>query len=136
MTRLFDADSWMWSEAVIALERAEQRHRRFFALLGASASYTPAWEPPIDMFETDADIWIVVALPGVSADSVVLRVEAAELVIQTLRPKRTGIEAMRIRRLEIPYGAFERRIELPAGRYALREKRMVDGCLELHLTRE
>lgn len=135
MTRLFDADSWMWSEAVIALERAEQRHRHFFALMGAS-SYTPTWEPPVDMFETDDDIWIVVALPGVSADSVVLRVEAAELVIQTMRPTRTGIETMRIRRLEIPYGAFERRIELPPGRYALRDKRMVDGCLELHLTRE
>jgi HSP20 family molecular chaperone IbpA len=125
----------MWSEAVIALERAEQRHRRFFALLGAS-KYAPTWEPPIDMFETDDDIWIVVALPGVAAESVVLHVDAAELVIQTTRPTRTGIEAMRIRRLEIPYGAFERRIELPPGRYALRDKRMVDGCLELHLTRE
>jgi HSP20 family molecular chaperone IbpA len=135
MTRLFDADSWMWSEAVIALERAEQRHRCFFAPTGA-ASHTPTWEPPIDMFETDDDIWIVVALPGVAPDSVVLRVEAAELVIQTMRPTRAGIESMRIRRLEIPYGAFERRIELPPGRYALRERRMVDGCLELHLTRE
>jgi HSP20 family molecular chaperone IbpA len=135
MTRLFDADSWMWSEAVIALERAEQRHRQFFGLRGAS-TYTPTWEPPVDIFETDDDVWIVVALPGVSADSVVLHVDAAELVIQTMRPKRTGIEAMRIRRLEIPYGAFERRIELPSGRYTLRDKRMVDGCLELHLTRE
>jgi HSP20 family molecular chaperone IbpA len=135
MTRLFDADSWMWSEAVSALERAEQRHRRFFALTGASTC-APTWEPPVDIFETDNDIWIVVALPGVASESVTLRIEAAELVIQTVRPTRSGIEAMRIRRLEIPYGAFERRIELPPGRYALREKRMVDGCLELHLTRE
>jgi HSP20 family molecular chaperone IbpA len=135
MTRLFDADSWMWSEAVIALERAEQGQRRFFALVGAS-THAPTWEPPVDIFETDDDIWIIVALPGVAPASVMLRVEAAELVIQTARPTRTGIEAMRIRRLEIPYGAFERRIELPPGRYALRDKRMVDGCLELHLTRE
>jgi HSP20 family protein len=135
MTRLFDADSWMWSEAVIALERAEQRHRRFFALVGAPKS-APAWEPPVDMFETDTDIWIIVALPGVAADRVSLRVEAAELVVQTERPTRAGIETMRIRRLEIPYGTFERRIELPPGRYALRERQMVDGCLELHLTRE
>ena len=135
MTRLFDADSWMWSEAVIELERAEQRHRRFFALLG-TATCESKWEPPIDVFETDDDIWIVVALPGVPPDSVTLRVEAAELVVQTERPTRAGIERMRIRRLEIPYGMFERRIELPPGRYALRERQMVDGCLELHLTRE
>jgi HSP20 family protein len=136
MTRLFDADSWMWSEAVIALERAEQRHRHFFALLGATRKSEPAWEPPVDMFETDSDIWIVVALPGVSTDQVMLRVEAAELVVQTERPARTCTESMRIRRLEIPYGVFERRIELPPGRYALRERQMVNGCLELHLTRE
>jgi HSP20 family molecular chaperone IbpA len=135
MTRLFDADSWMWSEAVIALERAEQGRRRFFALVGAS-TYAPTWEPPVDIFETDDDILIIVALPGVAPASVMLRVEAAELVIQTARPTRAGIEAMRIRRLEIPYGAFERRIELPPGRYALRDQRMIDGCLELHLTRE
>jgi HSP20 family molecular chaperone IbpA len=135
MTRLFDADSWMWDEAVTALELAERRQRRFFALVGAQAR-EPVWEPPADVFETDSDVWIVVALPGVAADRIVLRVEAAELVVETERVHRLGIEAMRIRRLEIPYGAFERRIELPAGHYTLREQRMVDGCLELHLTRE
>jgi HSP20 family protein len=135
MTRLFDADSWMWQEAVTALELAERRQRRFFALLGVQAQ-TPAWEPPVDVFETDSDIWIVVALPGVAAERIVLRVEASELVVQTERAHRADIEAMRIRRLEIPYGAFERRIELPPGQYRLCEQRMVNGCLELHLSRE
>ncbi|HEU4626691.1 MAG TPA: Hsp20/alpha crystallin family protein [Steroidobacteraceae bacterium] len=134
MTRVFDAD-WMWREAVLALERAEQHHRRFFALVG-TPKYESAWEPPVDIFETDTDIWIVVALPGVPAENVTLRVEAAELVVQTERPLRAGLDAVRIRRLEIPYGVFERRIPLPPGRYALRERQMVDGCLELHLTRE
>jgi HSP20 family protein len=135
MTRLFDADSWMWDEALSALELAERRQRRFFTLIGVH-TYATSWEPPVDVFETDSDIWIVIALPGVSANQVVLRVHATELVVQTARMPRAGIEAMRIRRLEIPYGAFERRIELPAGRYTLREQRMVDGCLELHLVRE
>ena len=135
MTRQFDADSWMWEEAVTALELAERRQRRFFALLGVHKR-EPVWEPPADVFETDNDIWIVVALPGVAAERILLRVEAAELVVQTERTPRAGIESMRIRRLEIPYGAFERRIELPAGHYTLREQSVVDGCLELHLTRE
>jgi HSP20 family protein len=135
MTRLFDADTWMWDEALSALELAERHQRRFFTLIGVH-TYAASWEPPVDMFETDGDIWIMIALPGVSADQVVLRVHATELVVQTVRVPRAGIEAMRIRRLEIPYGAFERRIELPAGRYTLREQRMVDGCLDLHLVRE
>ena len=135
MTRLFDADSWMWEEALSALELAERRHRRFFALLGVHTR-SPTWEPPADVFETDSDIWIVIALPGVPADRIVLRIEAAELVVQTVRAPRAGIESMRIRRLEIPYGSFERRIGLPAGHYTLREQNVVNGCLELHLTRE
>ncbi len=42
---------------------------------------------------------------------------------------RTGI----IRRLEIPYGHFERRIELPAGRFDIARRELVDGCLVLGL---
>ena len=135
MTRLFDANAWMWDEAVTALELAERRQRRFFALLGVQTR-APVWEPPADVLERDGDIWITVALPGVSADRIVLSVETAALVVRTTRAPPTGIDTMRIHRLEIPYGSFERRIELPAGQYALREQRMVDGCLELLLTRE
>ena len=135
MSRLFDANSWMWEEALSALELAERRHRRFHALLGVHR-HSPTWEPPADVFETDNDIWIVIALPGVTADRIVMRIEATELVVQTVRAPRTGLESMRIRRLEIPYGSFERRVGLPPGQYTLREQSLVNGCLELHLTRE
>ncbi len=87
VTRLFDADSWMWEEALSTLEIAERRHRRFFALLGMH-THRPTWEPPADVFETDSDVWIVIALPGVPPDRIVLRVDAAELVVQTERAPR------------------------------------------------
>jgi HSP20 family protein len=132
MQRLFDTDFWMWDEALTAFERADRCHRRFFALLGGHTRES-IWEPPADVFETDSEIWIVVALPGVPVDAIALRVEGSELILQTRRPPCAGMEARRIRRLEIPYGTFERRIELPTPRYTLREQRMVDGCLELHL---
>jgi HSP20 family molecular chaperone IbpA len=135
VTHPFDADSWMWDEAVAALELAERRQRRFFALLGTQA-VQPVWEPPADVFETDDEVWIVVAMPGVPAEQVTLRVEDTALAVRTERAPTPSLESARIRRLEIPYGVFERRIELPPGRYTLRERRMVDGCLELHLTKE
>jgi HSP20 family protein len=134
MTRLFDAESWMWGEALAALERAEQQHRRFFALVGARTCPS-TWEPPADVFESGSDIWIVVALPGIDPDRITLTVEGPELVVQTERPPWPGMGTMRIRRLEIPYGVFERRIALPPGNYTLREQRVVNGCLELHLVR-
>lgn len=139
MTRLFDADScaWMWDEALAALERAERRHRRFFALVGTRAAQTqPVWEPPTDILETDHEVWVAVALPGVRANDVTLVVEGADLVVRCERAPAAGVPAARIRRLEIPYGVFERRIQLPPGRYVLHDQRMEDGCLQLHLMRE
>ena len=135
MTRLSDTDSWMWDEALATVERAERRHRRFFALL-CGRPQQPAWEPPVDVFETDDGFRIFVALPGIRLEQVTLLVESTGLVLQTERVPPSAIESLRIRRLEIPYGTFERRVELPPGRYTLREQHMADGCLELHLTRE
>ena len=40
-----------------------------------------------------------------------------------------------IRRLEIPYGRFERRLTLPAGHYELIEQACQHGCLMLRLRR-
>jgi HSP20 family molecular chaperone IbpA len=40
-----------------------------------------------------------------------------------------------IRRLEIPYGQFERRIALPAGQFELFDRRLEHGCLVLGLRR-
>jgi HSP20 family protein len=134
VNNLFDGD-WMWDEALAALDRAERRQRRFFTLLTGGAA--PAvWEPPADVFETDDEIWIVMALPGVSAEQVKLRVEGTTLVVQSERVPAAVLEAVRVRRLEIPYGPFERRIELPPGSYVLRQQRFVNGCLELHLAKE
>jgi HSP20 family protein len=134
MTRIFDAESWMWGEALAALERAEQQHRRFFALLGPQTRVS-TWEPPADVFESEDEIRIVVALPGVPADGITLSVQGAELVVHAERMPCAGVETMRIRRIEIPYGTFERRIALPPGNYTLREQQIVDGCLKLHLVR-
>jgi HSP20 family molecular chaperone IbpA len=126
----------MWDEAVAALERAEHRHRRFFALLSASHAPQPAWEPPADVFESVDGFRIFVALPGIGPEHVRLAIDEAGLVVRSERPPPSALQCLRVRRMEIPYGTFERRIDLPPGRYTLREQQMTDGCLELYLTRE
>jgi HSP20 family protein len=135
VSRPFDAVSWMWDEALTALERAENRHRRFFALLGTRAP-RPAWEPPADVFETNDAIWVLVALPGIRIEHVTVSVSPTELFVQTQRMPASAPASARVRRMEIPYGVFERRIQLPQGSYTLQEHRMVDGCLELCLVKE
>jgi len=88
------------------------------------------------MFETEDGFRILVALPGIRPEQITLLVENAGLVLQTERAPPSAPGTLNIHRLEIPYGIFERRIELPPGRYTLREQRMADGCLELYLIRE
>jgi hypothetical protein len=40
-----------------------------------------------------------------------------------------------VRQLEIPYGAFERRIPLPNGRFDAATPELTQGCLVLRLRR-
>jgi hypothetical protein len=40
-----------------------------------------------------------------------------------------------LKRLEIPYGRFERRIELPPGHYEIEQRDLEYGCLRLILRR-
>lgn len=130
-----DRTAWMWDEALHALEQAERRHRRFYGLAGVRSAQA-LWEPPADIFESESEVLIAIALPGVRPDSVTVQVTASGIIVSAERALPPELETMRLRRLEIPYGRFERQLELATGRYTLSERRMGDGCLTLRLTRE
>jgi len=126
-----DLESWMWAEACEALARAERLHREFFRLGPPSAQ--PSWEPPVDIYETERELRILVALPGVAARAVEIGFEEGTLIIAGRRRPPVEQRAAVIHRLEIPQGRFERRITLPAGRFKLARHEMADGCLALTL---
>src|SRR5262245_52685648 len=71
---------WMWSEACEMLSRAERMHREFFRP-GRSIARSPHWEPPVDILETEREVLVLVALPGVDADRAEAFIEGGELVI-------------------------------------------------------
>ena len=133
--RSIDRMAWMWDEAVHVLEQAERRHRRFFQLRGSHAAH-PVWEPPADVFESDSEILVHVALPGVEPGAVAVEVVADGLVVRAERTAPAELSEMHIHRLEIPYGYFERHVTLARGRYTVRERRMLEGCLTLRLSKE
>ena len=128
---LRDPRIWMWSEACELLERAERLHRQFFQL--ALSAPGPAWEPPVDVFETERELWLVMALPGVAPGNLRIEVRDRELVIAGMRALPVQLRRARIYRLEIPYGRFERRIELPPGRFEFGTQELTNGCLMLSL---
>ena len=123
---------WMWAQAIELLEQAERMHRQFFRL--ASSERTQAvWEPPVDMFEDEREVIIVVALPGVPAERIQVTTEAGLLVIRAESPLPFSGSRRAVRQLEIPYGYFERRIPLPEARLETGSRELLDGCLILRL---
>lgn len=125
---------WMWTQAIELLEQAERMHRQFFRL-AASERARPVWEPPVDVFEDEDGIVIVVALPGVPADRVEVTYEPGVLVVRAERALPFSGTRRAIRHLEIPYGTFERRIPLRQVRLDGATRELADGCLILRLGR-
>ena len=122
----------MWAEACDLIDEAERLHRRFFQL-GGSRRDIPTWEPPVDVFEDEREVLLVVAMPGISADRVQVITEPGALVVRGVRPIPLAGSRHRVRQLEIPYGAFERRIPLPAGPMEVGAPELAQGCLYLRL---
>jgi len=71
-------------------------------------------------------------LPGVAPDDVEVDIQGCSLYITGARPVPALAEAM-ILRMEIPYGRFERQIDLPPAHYEISEQALVNGCLLLTL---
>jgi HSP20 family protein len=130
--RRADPSDWMWAQACDLLDEAERLHRRFFRL-NSSPRAEPAWEPPVDVFEDDREVIIVAAMPGVTADRVQVVQEAQTLTIHGVRALPFAGRSVAVRQLEIPYGAFERRIPLPPGRLEAGNPELTHGCLVLRL---
>ena len=122
----------MWAEACQMLEQAERLHRQFFRLRSPRGPRT-TWEPPANVFEDEETYIIVVALPGVKPERVEVLLDSSSIVVRASCDVPFGARAREIRRLEIPYGYFERRIQLPAMAFEVVQREVKDGCLILNL---
>lgn len=128
---LRDFESWMWAEAWELLDQADRLHRQFFrpAVMNARRC---TWEPPVDVYETRDEFIVMIALPGVAPEHVRIILEDDHLIIEGQRHLPISAES-HIRRLEIPYGRFNRHIALPAGHLEIGAREFMDGCLLISL---
>ncbi len=122
----------MWADACALLLQAERLQRTFFVPV-RDAGVTPAWEPPVDVYETREAVHVIVALPGVARDELEIRLQGDTLVVAGVRPVPTGLRRATVHRMELPHGRFERRIVLATPRLTLGAVHFADGCLELTL---
>jgi len=126
-----DPTAWMWSEACQMIEQAERLHRQFFRL-GAAGPRT-TWEPPVDVLEDEERFEIILALPGVPANRIDVVIDGNSLLVRAQCDMPFPSGAYVIRRLEIPHGYFERRIDLPDMQLELQPPQSFDGLLILTL---
>jgi HSP20 family molecular chaperone IbpA len=124
-------DTRLLDEAFDMLREADRLQRQFMTLALGRAG--PCWEPPIDIVEDAHALLVRVALPGVTPADVEIRTDGTRLSVVGRRP--LAIAGATVHRLEIPYGRFERNIELPPGRYELGRREFADGCLLIELAR-
>jgi HSP20 family protein len=125
----------MWAEAIDLLDRADRMQRQFFQPTAPARGRQAAWEPPVDVFETDEEVVIQVALPGVAAERLRVAFEDDVLSVIGDRPVRSGPPS-RIRRLEIPHGRFERHLEMSGATLKLVDQEFSNGCLVLTFRKE
>src|SRR5919202_738962 len=125
----------MWADACEMLARAERLHRQFFEpRRSPTASRLPVWQPPADVLETEREVLILVALPGVDPNAVEAAIEGGALHVAGLRLLPPELRGAAIHRMELPQGRFERRLPLPPGRYAAAVRHsLVHGCLLVRL---
>ena len=131
-----DVSNLMWGEALSLLEQADRLNRQFCR---PAAARPPAWEPPVDVIESADAILVHVALPGATADSILIEVEPGAIGISARRAfpieVSSGLPA-RVHALEIPYGRFARRIGLPTQALTLTGRTLQDGCLTLTFSKK
>src|SRR6476659_3576267 len=128
-----DPRNWMWSEALQMLARAERLQREVFNIPGPSGHAGVAWEPPVDVLETQEAVLVLVALPGVDAKQVQLVIRNGVLLIAGERVLPRELATAVIHRIELPQGRFERQIRLPAGTYEPPASAVANGCLIVRL---
>lgn len=86
------------------------------------------------MLETDREVLILIALPGVDPNEVEALIDRGTLVVSGRRVLPAELRNARILRLELPQGRFERRIPLPLGRYTI-TRFAANGCVGLRLAK-
>jgi HSP20 family protein len=127
--RASDPRSWMWSEALEMLARAERMQRQIFQPGIQDDTQRPCWEPPADVLETEHEVIVITALPGVDPASITTIIENGVLEIFGQRILPVELRTATIHRLELPQGCFQRLLRIPPGAYGEVRRTLASGCL-------
>lgn len=138
-----DWDPFVWERANALLRQAERIQRNFIQIAltsqyRGSQGRGSSWEPPVNIVETDEILWVIVALPGVEAGGIEVRVDENRLTISGERPLPPCCQHGELKLWEIPLGRFERVVGPFATGYSLvlENSKLQDGLLIIELRKK
>lgn len=135
-----DWELLIWQRANALLRQAERIQRNFVQIAvssqyRASQGRSSAWEPPINIVETDDRLWVIAAIPGIRRDRVEVRLGDGYLTISGERPLPECCTDGELKIWEIPLGRFERHLGPFGPEYSLvvDKTSLEDGLLVIEL---
>lgn len=69
------------------------------------------WSPPTDVFETESEVRVTIAVPGIRIEDIVVQFERETLTVRGVRREPCS-ERRRYYTMEIPVGPFGRRVRI------------------------
>lgn len=92
------------------------------------------WLPTMDVFEQNGKLMVHVDLPGLTKKDLSITFEENDLVLRGERKDERKVEENDFFRAEVAYGAFYRRLSLPAGLEVDKiEASFKDGVLQIEI---
>lgn len=131
MVRTSKLETWMWARAQRALQETARIQQQFCTLVATAR--VPSWSPPVDLFEIEDGLYLMMVAPGVRPEQVEVELTEGLLRIAAPRALPDGLRGSRVLHMEIPLGYFERTIRLPRGRFRVGDVALRDGLLHLRL---
>ncbi len=95
------------------------------------------WQPAVDIYETDKEIYVYMDLADVAPETLSVKIDRGLVTISGERRPPCHLKIRRIHQLEIEHGRFKRSIALPVPVDAeTTSSRCKNGLLEIKLPRQ
>jgi HSP20 family protein len=115
-------------------ERMRRAYQRVFGAPGSPNFGRPYMEPPVDIYQTDKDVVVVMEIAGIPDAEVELEVEGRSMCVSGQRRPIGSLPGCVYSQMEITHGAFRRDLLLPAEVNAETADAVYkDGILEIRL---
>jgi HSP20 family protein len=95
-------------------ERMRQAYQRVFGGPGSPGFGQPYMEPPVDVFQTETDVVVIMEIAGIPEEEVELAVDGRTLTITGERKPLPASPRRRYSQMEIANGPFRRQLLLPS----------------------